>query len=274
MKKSVLIVAGLWLMCTTVLTAGEKNPVDWVNPTIETNRGRWFFCTPGSRPFGMVASAPHTVNKNQAGGGYVYSDNDIKGFTQIHGWMMGGLNVMPTTGHVDPTHYEQWNSAFSHDTEVIKPGYQKVFLDRYKTWVELTSTDRVALYRYKFTENKPADILMVLGGKLGNCTMAGVNAKKVSSQKIEGAFSTIYRQWGGPGDVKVFFVIEFSKPFDELNGWMNKKRLKSIEALKATPVTEDERFCVDKRMIRKLGADPKYNAGMSARFKVNPGDPV
>ena len=266
---------GLIIFVLTVagsLMAVEKTPVDWVNPTIETNKGRWFFCTPGSRPFGMVASAPHTVNRNQKGGGYVYSENDIKGFTQIHGWMMGGLNVMPTAGNIDPTLYEQWNSTFSHDTEVIKPGYQKVFLDRYKTWVELTSTDRVALYRYTFTENKPADILMVLGGKLGNCTMAGVSAKKVSSQKIEGEFSTIYRQWGGPGDVKVFFVIEFSKPFDGLDGWMAQERLLEITELKAAPVTEDERFCVDKRKIRTLGADPKYNAGMSARYSVEADD--
>jgi hypothetical protein len=26
--------------------------VSYVDPTIETGRGRWFFCTPGSRPFG------------------------------------------------------------------------------------------------------------------------------------------------------------------------------------------------------------------------------
>jgi len=266
------IVLGLVLMGASVLVAAEKKPADWVDPTIEANRGRWFFCTPGSRPFGMVASAPHTVNRNQNGGGYVYSENDIKGFTQIHGWMMGGLNVMPTSGGIDPTQYEQWNSSFSHDTEVIKPGYQKVFLDRYKTWVELTSTDRVALYRYTFTEDNSADILMVLGGKLGNCTMAGVNAQKVSSQEIEGVFSTIYRQWGGPGDVKVFFVMQFSKPFDGLNGWMAQERLINITELKVDPVTEDERFCVDKRKIRKLGADPKYNSGMSAHYNVKVDD--
>ena len=272
MKQTVSIVASLWLLGSSVMGAVEKQPVDWVDPTIETNKGRWFFCTPGSRPFGMVAAAPHTVNRNQKGGGYVYSENDIKGFTQIHGWMMGGLNVMPTTGEIDPTLYEEWNSPFSHDTEVIQAGYQKVFLDRYKTWVELTSTDRVALYRYTFTESKPADILMVLGGKLGNCTMAGVNAKQISPQTIEGEFSTIYRQWGGPGDVKVFFVIEFSRPMDALSGWMGQDRMEAITELKAAPVTEEERFCVDKRVIRVVGADPKYNAGMSARFKVESDD--
>ena len=157
----------------------------------------------------MFAAAPHTENRNQNGGGYVYKVNDIKGFTQIHCWMLGGLNVMPTTGGIDPTLYEQWNSSFSHDTEVIKPGYKKVFLDRYQTWVELTSTDRVALYRYRFTETKSADILMVLEGAWVTSPWRG-SMRRVDSREIEGEFSAILRQWGGPGNVKVFFVIQFS----------------------------------------------------------------
>ena len=32
----------------------NSNKAFAVYPTIETGRGRWFFCTPGSRPFGMV----------------------------------------------------------------------------------------------------------------------------------------------------------------------------------------------------------------------------
>jgi len=46
--------------------------VSYVDPTIETGRGRWFFCTPGSRPFGMVCAAAYTRNKNQGGGCYNY----------------------------------------------------------------------------------------------------------------------------------------------------------------------------------------------------------
>ncbi|MDH4202604.1 MAG: GH92 family glycosyl hydrolase, partial [Phycisphaerae bacterium] len=206
------------------------------------------------------------------GGGYVYSVNDIKGFTQIHGWMMGGLNVMPTTGGIDPVQYEKWNSTFSHDTEVIKPGYQKVFLDRYKTWVELTSTDRVALYRYTFTESNPADILMVLGGRVGNVTMAGVDARKVSSREIEGEFGTILRQWGGPGNVQVYFVIQFSEPFAGLDGWIAELRLQDISELKAAPVTDEERFVLSRGQVRKRWDDPKYRAGMSARYPAQAGD--
>ena len=71
--------------------------VSWVDPNIETNRGRWFFCTPGSRPFGMVAAAPYTRNKNQGGGGYNYNATDILGFGQLHCWIQSGIDFMPTT---------------------------------------------------------------------------------------------------------------------------------------------------------------------------------
>jgi hypothetical protein len=132
-----------------VRRAGEfTDYVSYVDPTIETGRGRWFFCTPGSRPFGMVCASAYTRNKNQGGGGYNYNSTEILGFAQIHAWIMSGINIMPTTGEVSPNLGETgWKSNFSHDTETIEPGYHKLFLDRYKMQVEYTSTDRTAFYR-------------------------------------------------------------------------------------------------------------------------------
>ena len=77
--------------------------VDWVDPFIETTRGRYFYFTPGATPFGMMAAAPITRNKNQYGGGYNYNSPEILGFGNLHGWMMSGIQVMPTTGSIDPT---------------------------------------------------------------------------------------------------------------------------------------------------------------------------
>ena len=148
--------------------APETDYVGWVDPTIETNRGRWFFCTPASRPFGLVAAAPYTRNKNQWGGGYNYNSTEILGFSQIHAWIMSGINLMPTTGTVDPTQGEQaWKSAFSHASEIIQPGYQRIYLDRYHTWVEMTCTERVGLYRLTYTRDALARVLISLGGWIG-----------------------------------------------------------------------------------------------------------
>ena len=206
--------------------------VSWVDPYIETNRGRYIFFITGSRPFGMVSSAPHTRNKNQNGGGYNYNEDEILGFGQIHAWMLSGIEVMPTPSTVDPTKGQQgWKSKFSHDDEIVQPGYHRVWLRDHHTWVEQTATDRVSLYKFRFTKDMEAQILTNLGGYVNSSTMADADVTKVSDREFAGSFSSIKRYWGGPKDVKVFFVIQFDKPY-VLNGWRGKKRFKEIDGIK------------------------------------------
>ena len=77
--------------------------IHMADPYIETTRGRYFYFVTGSTPFGMISAAPLTRNKNQGGGGYNYNDTEVLGFPQIHGWMLSGLDLMPTTGDINPT---------------------------------------------------------------------------------------------------------------------------------------------------------------------------
>ena len=203
--------------------------VSTVDPYIETNRGRYFFFVTGTRPFGMVGSAPMTRNKNQGGGGYNYNETEILGFPQIHTWMISGIEVMPTSSKIDPTMGQKsWKSSFSHDDEIVQPGYQRVYLRDHKIWVELTSTDRVTFHRFRFTEDMKAQILVNLGGYLGNCTMKNASVNKVSNFEIEGSFNSTDRFWGGPKDVMIYFVAQFDKPMDGLNGWTGKDHFESI----------------------------------------------
>jgi hypothetical protein len=149
-----------------VFPAPQQYPdyVSTVDPYIETTRGRYFYFITGSRPFGMVGSAPMTRNKNQFGGGYNYNEQEILGFDQIHTWMISGIEIMPAPGSIDPTKGQQgWKSRFSHDEEIVQPGYHRVYLHDHKTWVELTSTDRVSFHRFRFTSDMKAQILTNLG---------------------------------------------------------------------------------------------------------------
>lgn len=206
--------------------------VSWVDPYIETNRGRYIFFITGSRPFGMVSAAPLTRNKNQNGGGYNYNEDEILGFEQIHSWMIGGLEVMPAPATVDPTKGQQgWKSKFSHSDEIVQPGYQRVYLEDHKTWVEFTATDRVSFYKYSFTEDMEAQILTNLGGYVSNNTMANADVKKVNNNEFEGSFSTIKRYWGGPDEVKVFFVVQFDQPYKQLDGWKGQERMEKIDQI-------------------------------------------
>lgn len=210
--------------------------VDKVNPFIESARGRYFFFITGQTPFGMIGSAPLTRNKNQYGGGYNYNSTEILGFAQIHGWMNSGISIMPTTGKVSTSGGEQdWKSQFSHDGEIAQPGYHKLFLDRYNMWVEQTATERVSMYKYKYCgENSSADILVNLGGYLGETTMADANVKVVSNSEIEGSFVSTGRLWGGPEKTLTYFVIKFDAPAKQIDGWLGQTELSNIKDLKST----------------------------------------
>lgn len=75
-----------------------KDYVSYVNPYVETTKGRFFFFVTGSRPFGMISAAPMTRNRNQYGGGYNYNTTEVLGFPQIHNWVIAGLTFMPEIG--------------------------------------------------------------------------------------------------------------------------------------------------------------------------------
>ena len=199
---------------------GSSDYVSKVNPYIETARGRYFFFVTGSQPFGMISAAPLTRNKNQFGGGYDYNTLEILGFPQVHGWMLSGVNFMPTLGDVYPQKGEEfWKSPFSHDGEIVQPAYHRVFLEKYGIWVEQTASDRVSFYQMRYTKDGVANMLVSLGGYLSTSTMNDCEVKKVGNTKIEGSVNTTGRLWGGPENVRIFFVAEFEKPFDNLNSW-------------------------------------------------------
>ncbi|MFC4872191.1 GH92 family glycosyl hydrolase [Negadavirga shengliensis] len=217
-----------------VFSAPDENSdfVSWVDPYIETNRGRYFFFIPGQRPFGMIGAAPLTRNKNQNGGGYNYNENEILGFEQIHAWMLSGIEVMPIRANVDPTLGQQgWKSRFSHSEEIVQPGYQRVHLQDHAIWVEFTATERVSFYRYRFTKDMEAAILTNLGGYVGNSTMKNARVRKISDREFEGSFSSVDRYWGGPKEIEVFFVVQFDEPYRGLGGWKGKELFTGIEEI-------------------------------------------
>ncbi len=206
--------------------------VGWVDPYIETNRGRYFFFITGARPFGMVGAAPHTRNKNQNGGGYNYNEKEVLGFGQIHAWMMSGIEIMPANNAVDPRGGENaWKSEFSHDDELVQPGYQRLYLKQPGTWVELTATERVSFYRFRYTQDMPTQILINLGGYMGNSTMAQTSVRMINDKEFEGSLSSIKRYWGGPKDVKVYFVVQFDKPSKSFDGWKGSTLLHNLSEL-------------------------------------------
>ena len=70
------------------------------------------------------------------------------------------------------------------------------------------------MYRFKYTQDSEASILTNLGGYLGNSTMTQAEVKKVNNTEFEGSFFSSGRLWGGPKEIKVFFVVQFDKSFE------------------------------------------------------------
>ncbi|WP_422799257.1 GH92 family glycosyl hydrolase [Sphingobacterium sp. Mn56C] len=244
-----------------------KDYISWVDPYIESARGRYFFFITGNQPFGMIGAAPLTRNKNQYGGGYNYNSTEVLGFPQVHGWMLSGLTLMPTTGVVDPTQGEEhWKSPFSHDGELVQPGYHRMFLERYGTMVEQTATERTSIYRLTYSEDTKANILLNLGGYVSTTTMVNAYAKPTGAREVSGYFDTEGRLWGGPDRVRIFFVMEIDKDLEAIDGWSDKTYLPNVKEL------QGPNFSVPRNAGMSYSDAP--TAGIAAKLNVRAGDQV
>ncbi len=197
--------------------AAAPAPVDCVNPLVGTAAHGHTY--PGATvPFGFVQLSPDTPLQGWDGSsGYHYSDSSILGFSHTHlsGTGVGGLGdilVMPTVGdvHLDAgTPGNGYSSRFSHTQETASPGYYKVFLQDPQVMAELTATARCGFHRYTFPQTDAAHIVIDLAHGVGDdpiqTTLHVENATTISGSRVSSG-------WGGRREV--FFVMQFSRPFD------------------------------------------------------------
>lgn len=197
----------------------KKNYVDLVNPFVDSHRSRWFFFSSACRPFGMVSLSPDTDTEHSWGSGYLYDSKQIRCFSHVHNWQMSGVAVMPTVGefkgHLGMNAYQ---SAFTHDGEIAKPGYHKVKLTDYDITAELTSTMRVGFHCYTFPKSDASYILFDTGAFLAHVSTAYSEVWKVSDKEIAG-WEMMERTGRRPKDTPVYFYAQLSKPMDKVVSW-------------------------------------------------------
>lgn len=197
----------------------KKNYVDLVNPFVDSHRSRWFFFSSACRPFGMVSLSPDTDTEHSWGSGYLYDSKQIRCFSHVHNWQMSGVAVMPTVGefkgHLGMNAYQ---SAFTHDGEIAKPGYHKVKLTDYDITAELTSTMRVGFHCYTFPKSDASYILFDTGAFLAHGPTAYSEVWKVSDKEIAG-WEMMERTGRRPKDTLVYFYAQLSKPMDKVVSW-------------------------------------------------------
>jgi len=203
-----------FLACKKNIPVSEiiENFTDKVYPLLDTENSRWFFFSSASRPFGMVNLSPDTKIEGAWGSGYRHEVDTIKSFSHIHAWQISGLSVMPVTVSNEKSDiiFADFYSKFSHDKEIIKPGYHKVELERYNIKAELTSTKRVGFHKYSFPKNKNAGILFNLNTVLGPCNNVDGVLEKTGDKELSGklvADATRRR----PRPLIIYFKIELNK---------------------------------------------------------------
>ena len=222
----ILWIALLFPSCTQLTkTTGENrhSPVDLVEPLLDAANSRWFFFNSASRPFGMVNLSPDTEVDGTWGAGYRYYKDSIKCFSHIHAWQLSGIPVLPTTGkfkgHLGADAY---GSSFSHDDEVVRPGYHKVILRDYGITAELTSTTRVGFHRYSFSKADTGRIHFDFSTTLGPSKTQYGYVRRKNDRQISGhavMAPTIRR----PKPVTIFFVATFDRPFGSFKGWIGNE---------------------------------------------------
>ena len=195
-----------------------RDYVSLVNPWVEADIGRYFFFQSASNPFGMVKLRPDTSTNAAWGTGYRKNEDMVKGFSHVHEWQLSGVQAMPTSGEsVSKLQGDTgWQSHVEHDdSEVAEPGYHKVHLDRYDIDAELAVTDRVGLHRYTYGNAGPSEIIVNLGGQLGEASMENAHVTRVSDHELEGYVVE------HNGRTRLYFDITFDRPFDSMHGWAN-----------------------------------------------------
>lgn len=240
----------------TTKTDTNKMLVNYVNPFIGTDGpGNTY---PGATvPYGMVQLSPDIgIPGWDRIAGYYYQDSIITGFSHTHlsGTGAGDLYdilVMPTNSRfnkrIEANNFKPF-SSFNHDQEKAFPGYYSVDLLDYGIKAELTATKRVGIQRYTFPKDGDSQIHIDLGYSLNWDKPTETYLEKVNDTTIQG-----YRMsTGWARNQKVYFQMQFSKPFDTHNYFKN-------DTLKIYPIKGNTKIVLkyqtldDEQIIIKTG---------------------
>lgn len=164
-------------------------------------------------PGGMVLAGPTLAGTGwDYTSGYHYSDNRIVGFAQTHlsgtGCAdLGDVSLMPSMQGPELSR-EGLASTFSHASEVARPGYYAVTLNRDHVRVEATATDRVALYRFTYPRGSMnACVTIDLKNGVGD-RLSASRIFQVDDYTLAG----FRHSHGWAADHQVWFCIRFDRP--------------------------------------------------------------
>lgn len=212
-----------FLACCGCASAEPDRPVDLVYPHLDTANSRWFYFDSASLPFGMVNLSPDTEVAGAWGSGYRYNTTEVKGLSHVHAWQLSGVSVLPVSSDENPILLkDDYYSSFSHDDEIVAPGYHRLVLDRYGIEVELTATTRVGFHRYQYPKSGGRQILLNLGGPLGPSNIVRGRAERIDARTVSGYVengATMRR----PKSTRIYFYLVVDTDIANWSGWLGER---------------------------------------------------
>lgn len=174
--------------------------LDYVNPFVGTG-GKGFGSGTMSpnvqRPFGMIRAGPDTTNMFDINvpfehpSGFYYYDDYIVAFSHVHlvgaGVPdVGNIGIMPiaNVGNrggsliYEMITTDKRSSYYDKTSQVARPGYYSVNLDRYRVKVELAAGLYSSIHKYSFLETEEDHYVIIDVAHTiehGNCKFAQVN---------------------------------------------------------------------------------------------------
>ncbi|MCQ2395539.1 MAG: GH92 family glycosyl hydrolase, partial [Kiritimatiellae bacterium] len=209
---------GLVAVGTLCASAAFGDLTDYVDPFVGTSATGHTF--PGACvPFGMVQASPDGGTESwHYCSGYRYEDREIKGFSQTHlngtgGCELGDVRILPLgCGGRGATRPTDFSARIDKSSERAKPGYYAVTLTDSSVRVEVTASERAAIYRFTFEKGAGAHLLLdtqwgiVNGGNLAKYVLE-------SSLTVEGRTRVVgWKRTHNWNLRETGFVVEFDHP--------------------------------------------------------------
>lgn len=198
-------------LCVTAM-ARHHEPVDYVS-TLVGSQSSYAISTGNTypavcMPWGMNFWTPQT-GKMGDGWTYTYTADKLRGFKQTHQpspWIndYGQFTIMPETGEAPIFDEEKRASWFSHKAEVATPYYYRAYLADYDVVTELAPTERAAIMRITFPENKSYVVVDAFD--------KGSYVKIMPKERMIVGYTT-KNSGGVPQNFKNYFVMKFDKDF-------------------------------------------------------------
>ena len=214
MKRTLAFLLGIILLagCCPKPAAPAADPVDYVSTLVGT-QSKYELSTGNTypaiaRPWGMNFWTPQT-GKMGNGWTYTYTDDKIRGFKQTHQpspWIndYGQFALMPVTS--GPAFDEDARASwFSHKAEVAKPYYYSVYLADHDVKVEITPTERAAMFRLTYPEAELSYLVV-------DAFDSGSEVRVLPDMRHIVGYTT-KNSGGVPANFRNWFVIESDTPF-------------------------------------------------------------